>query len=123
MLTWFDRTGDNASLLGICALATVGLWAIMATTRPMTVDLKGSHLTVHHRDTADTFDLADPFQQVQLRGSLGSPTWSLALGKLDGSTVVVGSRTVKPAQLHPVVTYYRARAEQQRRERDERFGA
>ena len=59
----------------------------------------------------DTFDLADPFQPVQVRGALGSPSWSLALGKLDGSTVVIGSRTVKAAQLHPVVVHYRTKAD------------
>jgi hypothetical protein len=122
-LTVRTPDGDNASLLAICALATVGLFAIMATTRPMEVDLKGSMLTVHHRDTVDTFDLADPFQPVQIRGSLGSPSWSLALGKIDGGTVVVGSRTVKAAQLHPVVVHYRTKADSLRRARDQRFGA
>jgi hypothetical protein len=121
-LTIRTPEADNASLLAICALAAVGLFAIMATTRPMVVDLKGSVLTVRHHDTVDSFDLADPFQPVQVRGALGSPSWSLALGTIDGGTVVVGSRTVKAAELHRVVVYYRTRANRMRRDRDQRFG-
>ena len=121
-LTLREQTADSVILLAICAVVTVGIWALMAAMRPMVVDLKGPMLTVRHHDVEDIFNLADPYQQVEIRGSLGSPTWALVLGRRDGSTVVVGSKTVPPAQLHHVVIYHRRKAEQRRTERDTSFG-
>jgi len=122
VLTWRYQTGDAAVLLGICAAVTVGLWTVMAATKPMVVDLKGSMLTVRHHNTEDVFNLSDPFQVVELRGAPGSPSWSLALGRRDGSMLVVGSRTVRSTQLHPAVVHYRLKADQVRDDRDKRFG-
>ena len=121
MLTVVQRTGDAAGLLGICGPATVGIWTIMATTRAMEVVLEGSTLTVSHHSTVDTFDLADPYRSVEIRGTLGSPSWSLALGRLDGSTVLVGSRTVDVVRLHRAVAYYRRKAENLQQDRAGRF--
>jgi hypothetical protein len=117
-----EQTADSAILVSICAVVSAGIWALMAVTRPMVVDLNGQMLTVRHHGSTDVFNLADPFQSVEIRGALGSPSWALELGRDDGSTVVVGSRAVPPAELHHVVTYHRQKAAQRRTQRETNFG-
>ncbi len=118
----FDtRSSDDMVLAIVAAMLTTALWAIMATSKPMEVELQGPLLTVRHNGTEETFNLANPFQRVEIRGALGSPTWALVIRRENGSEVVIGSRTVPPAEMHPVVMYHRAKADARRDDRNRRF--
>ncbi len=121
VLTVLEHSADLLTLFGVCALAAVGTWGLMGSMKPMTVDLKGPMLTVHHHNTSETFDLSHPFQVVHIRGAVDSPTWTLTLVRDDGTDLAVGARSVPPAEMHPIVMHYRARAEERLRDRKRRF--
>ncbi len=120
-LTYSRPGADSVALLVASALVVMAIWGLMAASKPMIVDLNGPMLTVRHHNTQEVFDLSDPYQSVEIRGAVGSPTWSLTLERRDGSPLVVGSRTVNVHQLHPTVLYHRKRAELRRTERESRF--
>jgi hypothetical protein len=116
-----SRSNEDLVVAIVAAMLTTALWAMMATSKPMEVDLRGPLLTVRHDGIEETFNLANPFQRVEIRGSLGSPTWTLVIGRENGTEVAIGSRTVPPAEMHPVVMYHRAKADSRRDDRNRRF--
>jgi hypothetical protein len=105
----------------LCALLAVGLWAVLAASRPMVVDLLGSRLTVRHRGRVDVFDLADPFARVTVHGVPTSPRWKIVLTTLDGREVAVGARTVDAAALDLALQHARVQAARTLAGRQERF--
>lgn len=120
-LSVVEHSSDLLTTFGVCALGAVGTWGVMGSMKPMTVDLKGPMLTVHHHNISETFDLSHPFQVVHLRGAVDSPSWALTLVREDGTELVVGPHTVPPEEMSPIVAHYRTRAEERLRERKRRF--
>jgi len=123
MIAAETRSNDNLVNVIIAAMVTTALWATLATSKPMEVALQGPLLTVRHNGTQETFNLTNPFQRVEIRGALGSPTWTLVIGRENGTEVAIGSRTVPPAEMHPAVMHHRAKADSRRDDRNRRFTA
>jgi hypothetical protein len=122
VIAGINRSTDTAFLGLFCLLGAAALYAGMAATRPTTTDLDGTRLTVRHGNGVDTFDLADPFQEVLVRGLPESSAWSVALGTPTGGVVVLTARDVDAEDLHPVIMHARQYAERGRAERRARFG-
>ncbi len=103
----FDRV---QVLLGMITL-DMGLSMLLASRRPLEVTLRGSLLTVTEREVAQTFDLADALQRVELSGDPRQRTWTLTLARADERDLVLGRRDVDAVQLDPIVRYHRDVAE------------
>ncbi len=100
-------------LLGMMTL-DLGLSMLLASRRPLEVTLRGSLLTVTDRMVAQTFDLADALQRVELSGDPSERGWTLTIARADDCDLVLGRRDVDAAQLDPIVRYHRDVAERRR---------
>lgn len=115
------RTSENTIAVCLAITVIVGLWALLIASTPQQVTLKGSVLTVRNSRGAETFDLADGLQAVDLLEEPRSKKWALLLHRADGSTLVLRRRDVVARELDPLVRHYRRIAERSRAERRERF--
>ncbi|HET9498994.1 MAG TPA: hypothetical protein VFO98_01910 [Marmoricola sp.] len=106
--------------LVVCAFFAVLCRGAMMSAGLVTVDLKGSMLTVHHDGYLDTFDLAGPLQLVEQVGMPGRRGWQLRLETADGRVVELGGHQVDAVELHRIVEHYRAMATRERRARERR---
>ncbi len=104
-----------------CLLGASVLYTALVAIRPLVVELDEVELTVRARGRYDRFNLANPFQEVAVKGKPGTGRWTLSLGCPDGRTVVVNGRMVDSRRLHEVVMYAQKFAERERLARLERF--
>jgi hypothetical protein len=116
-------TQSIGAIVGLAASALVAVIfrGALMSSGITTVDLKGSILRIRSGGVLDVVNLADPVHIVDLVGSPDEPTWRLRLEAIDGRIVELGPRQVDPHEMHRIVTYYRAVAERDKRDRERRF--
>lgn len=109
-----------AGLVG-CAVVAVIFRGGLMSAGVTTVELKGATLKVRRNGVLDIFNLADPIHQATMSGTPGEANWRLRMEALGGRVVELTSAQVNSRELAPVITYFHALAERERREREERF--
>lgn len=116
------RTQSTESVVGLVfsALLAVLCRGAMMSSGLMTVELKGSLLTVRHDGYVDRFDLAGHVQLVELVGDPDRSSWRLRLETADGRVVELTRRQVDAREMHGIVEFYQSLAERKRRERERR---
>lgn len=116
-------TQSPAALIGLAIAAVIAIIfrGTMMSSGTATVDLKGSTLTVHRDGVTDKFNLKDPYQQIEAVGTPDSRSWRLRLTTYDGRLVELAPGGVNPAELMPMVDYYRAVAEREQENHKRRF--
>jgi hypothetical protein len=115
-----QSTPTLALTLG-CLLGAAGVYALLVVLRPVVVELAEQWLMVQRGTRQDRFNLASPFQAVQVSGRPGSRRWRLVLGSPDGRAVRVRHGMVDSRSLDVVVGYAQAIAAHERAARVERF--
>jgi len=115
-----QSAGAIAGLAGSAVVAVIFRGALMGSGIT-TVDLKGSVLRIRKGGVLDIINLADPVHLVELIGTPDQPTWRVRVEAIDGRTVEIDGRQVDAPELDRIVRYYKAIAERDKRDREQRF--
>jgi len=107
--------------LAVCAVVAIIFRGALMSTGVTHTTLHGATLTVRRDGVQEKFNLADPYQQVEVVGTAGSAHWRLRLGALGGRTVELTPAQVDAVELMPTIAYYQERAAREREDRERRF--
>lgn len=112
----FLRTPDSVILPAIAASAFL-IVRSQLTADSGRISLQRSVLEVQTRSRPRRFDLALPDTTVAMSESPDDPKWQLVLDDHQGPAVTLTRRAVPPAELAPIVSYYRTIADARAAER------
>jgi hypothetical protein len=119
---WHLQSPERLEGLMVRVTFAIGLWSILVSCPAQQVTLRGSVLGVHGPGLAETFDLADALQRVELSGRAGKRDWQLRFGRPDDRDLVLTRRDVDSKALDPVVRHHRRVAERRRHRAWARLG-
>jgi hypothetical protein len=102
-------------LAGVSAVGLVVCWAILQSSIPQRITVRGPSVQIRRDGRIDTFDLEDPGVDIRVRDG------EIAFSHYLDRWVVVRSRDVDWKVFTDVVMYYQNKADRNAEERDRRF--
>jgi hypothetical protein len=110
-----DRDGWTMILAGVSAVGLVLCWAMLQSSIPQRITVRGPHVEIRRDGHADTFDLEDPSVDIRVKDG------EIAFAHYMDRWVVVRSKDVDWKVFSDVVMYYQNKADHNAEERDRRF--
>jgi hypothetical protein len=114
-LSFSDRDLWTMILAGVSAVGLVVCWAMLQSTIPQKITVRGPHVEIRRDGRVDTFDLEDPGVDIRVKDG------EIAFAHYLDRWVVVRSRDVDWKVFSDVVMYYQNKADHNAEERDRRF--
>jgi hypothetical protein len=102
-------------LAGVSAVGLVVCWAMLQSSIPQRITVRGPSVQIRRDGRIDTFDLEDPGVDIRVRDG------EIAFSHYLDRWVVVRSRDVDWKVFTDVVMYYQNKADRNAEERDRRF--
>ncbi len=115
------RGSDDFISLAIGLGVIVVLWAVLIASTPQVVKLDGSVLSVSNTSGAETFDLADALQAVDVVGDPRTSHWAVLLHRPNSTTVVLRRHDVDAFEVDTIVRHFRSVANRRFSDRESRF--
>lgn len=110
-----DRQMWTLLLGGISAVGLVVCWAMLQSSIPQRITVRGPHVQIRRDGRVDSFDLEDPGVDIRVKDG------EIAFAHYMDRWVVVRSRDVDWKVFTDVVMYYQNKADHNAEERDRRF--
>jgi hypothetical protein len=114
-LTVSDRELWTVVVAGVSAVGLVVSWAMLQSSIPQRITVRGSSVQIRRDGRVDTFDLEDPAVDIRVKDG------EIAFAHYMDRWVVVRSRDVDWKVFSDVVMYYQNKADRNAEERDRRF--
>jgi len=114
-LTLSNRDLWTMMLAGVSAIALVVCWALLQSSIPQRITVRGPSVQIRRDGRVDTFDLEDPNVDIRVKDG------EIAFAHYMDRWVVVRSRDVDWKVFSDVVMYYQNKADRNAEERDRRF--
>jgi hypothetical protein len=102
-------------LAGVCGVGLVLCWAMLQSSIPQKITVRGSSVQIRRDGQTHRFDLEDPNVDIRVKDG------EIAFAHYMDRWVVVRSRDVDWKVFSDVVMYYQNRADRNAEERDRRF--
>jgi hypothetical protein len=110
-----DRDLWSMLLAGVSAVGLVVCWAMLQSSIPQRLTVRGSHVQIRRDGRTDQFDLEDPNVDIRVKDG------EIAFAHYMDRWVVVRSRDVDWKVFSDVVMFYQNKADHNAEERDRRF--
>jgi hypothetical protein len=114
-LSLSDRNLWGMVLAGVSAVGLVICWAMLQSSIPQKITVRGSSVQIRRDGRVDTFDLEDPAVDIRVKDG------EIAFAHYMDRWVVVRSRDVDWKVFSDVVMFYQNNADKNAEERDRRF--
>ena len=114
-LSLSDRNLWTLILAGVSAVGLVTCWAMLQSSIPQRITVRGSSVQIRRDGRVDTFDLEDPNVDIRVKDG------EIAFAHYMDRWVVVRSKDVDWKVFSDVVMYYQNKADHNAEERDRRF--
>jgi len=114
-LSLSDRQLWTLLLGGVSAVGLVICWAMLQSSIPQKITVRGPHVHIRRDGRVDEFDLEDPNVDIRVKDG------EIAFAHYMDRWVVVRSRDVDWKVFSDVVMYYQNKADHNAEERDRRF--
>jgi hypothetical protein len=114
-LSLSDRNLWTMVLAGVCAVGLVVCWAMLQSSIPQRITVRGASVQIRRDGRVDTFDLEDPAVDIRVKDG------EIAFAHYMDRWVVVRSKDVDWKVFSDVVMYYQNKADHNAEERDRRF--
>jgi len=102
-------------LAGVSAVGLVTCWAMLQSSIPQRITVRGSSVQIRRDGRVETFDLEDPAVDIRVKDG------EIAFAHYMDRWVVVRSKDVDWKVFSDVVMYYQNKADHNAEERDRRF--
>lgn len=102
-------------LAGVSAVGLVTCWAMLQSSIPQRITVRGSSVQIRRDGVVETFDLEDPAVDIRVKDG------EIAFAHYMDRWVVVRSKDVDWKVFSDVVMYYQNKADHNAEERDRRF--
>ncbi len=110
-----DRDLWTMILAGVSAVGLVTCWAMLQSSIPQRITVRGPSVQIRRDGRVDTFDLEDPDVDIRVKDG------EIAFAHYMDRWVVVRSKDVDWKVFSDVVMYYQNKADHNAEERDRRF--
>jgi hypothetical protein len=114
-LSLSERSLWTMILAGVSAVGLVVCWAMLQSSIPQRITVRGSSVQIRRDGRVDTFDLEDPNVDIRVKDG------EIAFAHYMDRWVVVRSKDVDWKVFSDVVMYYQNKADHNAEERDRRF--
>ncbi len=114
-LSFSDRQLWTLLLAGVSAVGLVLCWALLQSSIPQRITVRGSIVQIRRDGKVTEFDLEDPAVDIRVKDG------EIAFAHYMDRWVVVRSRDVDWKVFSDVVMYYQNKADHNAEERDRRF--
>jgi hypothetical protein len=112
-----DRTLWAMILAGVSAVGLVVCWALLQSSIPQRITVRGASIQIRRNGQVHRFDLTDPNVDIRVRDG------EIAFAHYMDQWVVVRARDVDWKMFSDLVMYYQNKADKNAEERDRRFSS
>ena len=99
-LAYDEKTNASYGALAICALVTLLIWAVRASTSVTEMAVIRGQLEMIRNGKFEVIDLASPYTPVLVEGTPGKRGWKVLIERHDEPLLVLDASMVDPAQVH-----------------------